>query len=182
MKKEKNNAKNKPRNADQFIPEPISGHYDEQVSKIWAKQLPDLPFEAIPLLALMDVLSNLTSRFHHRALKHFGVSHIEYSIMSTILLNGQGVKPSVITNIVGKGTSGTSQALRKLEKNGYITRDKSPEDKRSVTVNLTGEGLKLAKELCESEALLSSKLFQEVDADEVFRLRQGISAVLEKFV
>ena len=165
---------------DKFVPEPLSGSYDEQISKIWKEQLPSLPSDIIPLMALADVVNGLVSRFHHIALKPYGFSHIEYSILSTILMNGSGVKPSIITDIVGKGSSGTSQALRKLEKNGHITRVKNPNDKRSVTVNLTDSGKEAANKLCESEARLSSEAFNGATQKELLQLRQSLGVIIDK--
>jgi len=167
---------------DSFIPEPISGHYDEQVSDVWQQQLPELPSKGIPLLAIMDVLNTLTTKFHHRALKPLGFTHIEYSILSTLLLNGDGVKPSVITDIVGKGSSGTSQALRKLEKNGYVLRTTNAKDKRSVTVKLTKQGSQVAYDLCQSEAELSSKLFNNVDEKQLRQMRESVNNIIDVLV
>ncbi len=166
---------------DMFIPEPISGRYDEQVEDAWDLRLSDLPSKAIPLLALLDVASTLVGNFHHKTLKGYGHNHTEYAILCTLLLNGAGMRPSVLTGMLGKPSAGTAQTLNKLEKKGLVVREENPDDGRSVLVALTKEGEDVTLQLCEAEASSSRRLTKHLSNKEILELRLAMEKIIDIF-
>jgi DNA-binding MarR family transcriptional regulator len=154
-----------------FVPDPLSRDGDVQVAQAWQAGLPDLPSQAIPLFALLDVLSSLTIRFHRRILADTGHNHSDYAILATLLLNGAPMRPTIFTRMLSNASAATSQTLNKLEKQGLLKRSSSREDKRSVLVSLTAEGKKVALKLCEIEAEETARACKEVDDAEMESLK-----------
>lgn len=166
---------------DLFIPDPVSDDYAEQVERAWRVALPELSdsAQAIPLFAVMDVASALLGSFHQRTLKRRGHNYTEYAILSTLLLNTRGVRPSVFTELLGKASAGTTHALNKLEKNGLIVREQNPVDKRSVIVALTEAGGEVARDLCAAEAAESQRLTRHLSKTDLNQLRTAVGTIIE---
>jgi DNA-binding MarR family transcriptional regulator len=64
------------------------------------------------------------------------------------------IKPEIsqkeLTYLLGMSKQSLAELLAKLEKNGYITREPSEEDRRVVTIKLTDEGMKAADDIDDS--------------------------------
>ena len=56
-----------------------------------------------------------------------------------------GIKPSVLTEILGSSISAVSKQLKAVEEKGYIERSYSKKDKRVVYISLTQKGIELLK-------------------------------------
>lgn len=164
-----------------FIPEPVSGHYDEQVEQAWALSLSDIDSRGVPLLALLDVMSTLVSNFHNKTLKPLGHNYTEYAVLCTLLLHGTGLRPSVLTEMFRHPSANTTQTLKKLEQRRLIHREANPEDGRSVLVALTESGARVARELCEAEAAAASRLGRELSDRELQELRLALGKLVEIF-
>lgn len=161
-----------------FIPKPLSNHSDVYVEKAWHEHLPGLPSRAIPLFSLIDVVSSLSIQFHRKALKNARHSHTEYAILGTLLLNGSSMQPSFFTKMLSNASAGTSQILKKLEKQGLLIREASLVDKRSVLVGLTEKGKAVAIQLCQAEAEESFRATRNLSDDELAELRQAAAKII----
>lgn len=173
MSKPASKTQNKP-----FVPDPLSQDGDSQVAQAWQEGLPELPSQAIPLFALLDVVASLTVRFHRRILADTGHNHTDYAILATLLLNGAPMRPTIFTKMLSNASAATSQTLNKLEKQGLLKRSSSPEDKRSVLVSLTAEGKKVALKLCEIEAEETARACNNMSETELEALKTALRRVV----
>lgn len=164
-----------------FIPEPFSGQYDDEVEAAWSRSLPDQPSKMVPLLSLLYVTRALVDQFHARVLKQFDVSFIEYAIFNSLILNSNGLKPSVFTKLLALPSSHVTQIVNRLEARGLVARQKNPDDKRSVIIVLTRAGEELALRLCESIASESDKLASQLDGEDIKDLRKSMLRVIDIF-
>lgn len=175
-------ARKKPGSEDPgFIPEPVSGHYDKQVEDAWALRLPAIDARGIPLLALLDVLSSLVNGFHNKALKPLGHNYTEYAILCTLLLHDEGLRPSVLTELLRHPSANTAQTLNKLERRGLVQREANPDDGRSVLVALTEQGRQSTTKLCQSEAIASGRLSRDLSDKELKELRGALGTLIALF-
>lgn len=69
-----------------------------------------------------------------------------------------------------------SELLTKLEKKGYITRERLEQDKRIVNVGLTAKGIEKNKELAEARRAATRSVFAALDVDE----REELCRLLER--
>jgi len=164
-----------------FVPEPLAKDGDIQVEQAWHQGLPALPSKAIPLFALLDVLSSLNIRFHRKILARTGHNHTDYAILATLLLNGSPMRPTIFTKMLSNASAATSQTLNKLEKQGLLQRTSSPDDKRSVLVSLTDKGKQVALQLCEIEAEETARTCRDVNETEMEELRAALRKIIGIF-
>jgi DNA-binding MarR family transcriptional regulator len=110
------------------------------------------------------LLWHLTLRWQRQmaaALEPFGLTHVQFVLLATAYwLNRRGEHPSQlrIAAHAGMDLSMTSQALRKLEKMGLVTRHIDPKDSRARMLTVSQVGAALAKQAFEAVE----------DADEAF--------------
>jgi DNA-binding MarR family transcriptional regulator len=102
---------------------------DAQEQQTW-RQLSSM------ILRLQPVLSAQLQR-------EFGVSHFEYLIMACLSETpGSRLRMSVLATITGSSLPRLSQAVGRLEKRGWLSRQPDAEDSRYTLAVLTGAGLR----------------------------------------
>ncbi|HZC94215.1 MAG TPA: MarR family winged helix-turn-helix transcriptional regulator [Mycobacterium sp.] len=101
---------------------------DAQEEQVWA-QLSTM------ILRLQPVLSAQLQR-------EFGISHFEYLIMARLSeVPTSTLRMSVLAALTGSSLSRLSQAVGRLEKRTWVTRQPDPEDSRYTLAALTSAGL-----------------------------------------
>lgn len=83
--------------------------------------------------------SNGFSKMYGRALKPFGLTFPQYLVLLA-LWDEDGILIKNIGERLGMGIGNLNPILTRLEKQDWITKTPSREDKRSVIVSLTGKG------------------------------------------
>ena len=96
------------------------------------------------ILRLQPVLSAQLQR-------EFGISHFEYLIMACLSETpGSRLRMSVLATITGSSLPRLSQAVGRLEKRGWISRQPDTEDGRYTVAVLTRAGLRRLQEVAPS--------------------------------
>lgn len=94
--------------------------------------------------SFLDAMFNvLISPIHEETVD---IGRGEGKIIIYLSNNPDGVNSGKLAEILNVGTGRIGNALKNLEKKGYITRELSKDDKRKVIVKLTEEGFSLADE------------------------------------
>ncbi len=96
------------------------------------------------ILRLQPVLSAQLQR-------EFGISHFEYLIMACLSETpGSMLRMSVLATITGSSLPRLSQAVGRLEKRGWVSRQPDAEDSRYTLAVLTSAGLRQLQEAAPS--------------------------------
>ena len=96
------------------------------------------------ILRLQPVLSAQLQR-------EFGISHFEYLIMACLSETpGSMLRMSVLATITGSSLPRLSQAVGRLEKRGWVSRQPDAEDSRYTLAVLTSAGLRQLQETAPS--------------------------------
>ena len=94
------------------------------------------------------------------------------------------IKPEIsqkeLSYLLDMSKQSLAELLSKLERNGFITREASEEDRRSVNIKLTGEGAKVAGHMDDSRPELE-KLFDCLNDDEVAIFSEYLRRITERF-
>lgn len=110
---------------------------DAQEQQVWA-QLSTM------ILRLQPVLSAQLQR-------EFGISHFEYLMMARLSeAPGSKLRMSVLATITGSSLPRLSQAVGRLEKRGWVSRQPDAEDSRYTLAVLTSAGLRQLQEAAPS--------------------------------
>ncbi|HHU22460.1 MAG TPA: MarR family transcriptional regulator [Clostridiales bacterium] len=95
-------------------------------------------------------LQILMHRAYHNFMSAGKTAHSPYigqGRVLYILKKKREISQKELTHLLAMSKQSLAELLSKLEKNGYIARKPSEKDKRSITINLTEEGLKAADEM-----------------------------------
>ena len=117
-----------------------------------------------------------------RRLSKYGLTLGQYYIMRALWIN-EGQSQRALSEAVGTTEPTTASVLRMLEKNGLIRRTRNQQDRRTINIFLTENGLEMKREL-----LLMAMGINEIatrglsqhDIEEIKRLMRAMSANLLK--
>ena len=91
--------------------------------------------------------------------REFGISHFEYLLMACLSETpGSMLRMSVLATITGSSLPRLSQAVGRLEKRGWISRQPDVEDSRYTVAVLTRAGLRQLQEVAPSHVDTVRKL------------------------
>lgn len=100
-------------------------------------------------------LQQLQMLMHRTMLNRFGLTHNPHRGQGRVLAILK-LKPIIsqkeLTYLLNMSKQSVAELVTKLEKNGYITREPSEEDKRVMTIRLTEEGAKASESTAENES------------------------------
>lgn len=122
----------------------MAGMFDiEDIRAQWAKQRPDIDTAPMALIGRVVRLSALFNEEMNKTFAKHGLSPASFDVLATLLRSGppHALSPNQLlaTMMVTSGTM--TNRIDQLEKEGLVARVPNPEDKRSIHVQLTAEGI-----------------------------------------
>lgn len=113
-------------------------------------------------------------------LSPWGLTRADYGVLSTLRLIGapHELKPSDLKARLLLTSGGVSNVLNRLEKCGYVVRERDGQDGRSFWVRLTPEGVEVATAIIEAWAAAQTAMFADVPADACATASDALRAVL----
>ena len=150
----------------------------------WAEALPDVDTDAMAVLGRIWRLSNLARPSIEATFAKYGLERGEFDVIATLLRSGQArLTPTQLYGLMMVASGTLTHRLGKLEKAGLINRVKSEEDGRSLAVELTAKGRKVAEQafredMASEKALMAG--LSKSDRAELARLLKALAAVVEK--
>jgi MarR family transcriptional regulator, 2-MHQ and catechol-resistance regulon repressor len=133
-------------------------------------------------IKLMRASSSVTTRIN-RELARSGLTDSQFGVLETILHLGPLHQCEIASKLLKSGANLTT-VLDNLEKRGLISRQTDPQDRRSILVNLSGEGRELISRVFPAHAAFISDLISRLNDDEQSQLatlcrKLGLAAVQE---
>ncbi|QYJ86676.1 MarR family transcriptional regulator [Shewanella mesophila] len=134
----------------------------------WAKEKPQL--DTVP----MAILGRMMRLFKHieadisACHKQFGLTMGEFDVLATIRRNGEpySLTPSDLLSSMMLTSGAMTNRVDKLESKGLIERTHCTQDRRSVKVALTAEGLGLIDKAVEAHVAIQQQLTQGLSAED----------------
>lgn len=117
-----------------------------------------------------------------RRLSKYGLTLGQYYIMRALWIN-EGQSQRALSEAVGTTEPTTASVLRMLEKNGLIRRARNQQDRRTINIFLTENGLEMKRELllmAMGVNEIATRGLSQHDIEEIKRLMQAMSANLLK--
>ena len=144
---------------------------DDGVDKVvaqWAKEKPLL--DTLP----MAIFGRMMRLFKHieaeisACHKRFGLTMGEFDVLATIRRSGEpySLTPSDLLSSMMLTSGAMTNRVDKLESKGFIERTHCTEDRRSVKVALTTEGLALIDKVIEAHVAIQQQLTQGLSAED----------------
>ncbi|MGC4019002.1 MAG: MarR family transcriptional regulator [Muricomes sp.] len=128
-------------------------------------------------------LQQLQILMHRTMFNHFGKMHNPHRGQGRVLAILK-LKPVIsqkeLTYLLNMSKQSVAELVAKLERNGYITREPSEDDKRIMTIRLTEEGAKTADDTDESEPH-TLKIFDCLNDDELSALSEYLERIIIQY-
>src|SRR5690606_2589084 len=91
-----------------------------------------------PLTAVLELLPH---RIDAQLLRDENLTHFDYATLSMLALaDGRRMRMTALATGVNATLSRLSHAISRLEQRGLVRRERTPEDARATTVQLTADG------------------------------------------
>ena len=85
---------------------------------------------------------------------------LSYSqILAILIIPDAGIEMSELASVMGLENSTVTRLITRLETNGYVKREKSIADKRSIIVYLKNKGLKIQKNIEKKSDSIGQEIF-----------------------
>jgi len=120
-------------------------------------------------------VSRLFAQFYEKELKSFGLTYSQYLVLLSLweenpqTLHSIGQKLDLSSNTL-------TPLLKRLEQSGWVTRQKSDQDKRQLIVSLTQKGKEQKQPIYDA---ISKCISEEMDL-ELYKQKKDIMDQLEK--
>jgi len=140
----------------------MSADFFDQLLQKWQCERPDLDFSGLATLGRMDFVAYYWVQMRESNLKGLDLTLGESEVLLALRMSGQpfSLTPSQLIDQVVCSSGGMTKMLDSLESREFVRRAPSPTDRRSVLVELTNTGKKLADQVVE----LESKRYSDFEA------------------
>jgi DNA-binding MarR family transcriptional regulator len=128
---------------------------------------------ALPITLLHKNMFNETEQFLKQK---YDLLHSHLDVLATLYFNGNALTPTELYDATVFSSGGMTKVLHKLQERGFITREPSPEDKRSLLVCITSLGSKLVEEFLQEITQQKTKIFSILSKKE----QEQLQTLLEK--
>lgn len=136
----------------------------DRVVEQWAKQKPELDTDPMAMMGrLMRIAKYMETKVADLH-KKYDLKLGEFDVLATLRRSGKPYRltPSELIDTMMLTSGAMTNRLDKLETKGLILREHSKEDRRSVTVQLTKDGLILIDKLIEEHADVQKSLVKSM--------------------
>ncbi|MCI4040373.1 MULTISPECIES: MarR family winged helix-turn-helix transcriptional regulator [unclassified Streptomyces] len=151
----------------------------------WERERPDLDFTAMATLARFARLHIAGSRRVDAVFAAHGLDRGEFDVLASLRRTGapHEMPPSQLAEILLITRAGMTKRVDRLEARGLVTRRADPEDRRSLRICLTPEGIVLVDAAVTEHAANENRLLSLLTEDEAHAfdatLRKLLAAVEE---
>ncbi|MBV9592858.1 MAG: MarR family transcriptional regulator [Actinobacteria bacterium] len=118
--------------------------------------------------------------FYRDQFEELGLSHGEWTVLSTLALDGRGggVMPSRLADICGVSPSTMTHRLDRMVERGLVARSADPDNRARSRVVLADAGWELFRRAVLDAEVVESRILSPLDARE----QRQLAALLEKVV
>ncbi len=132
---------------------------------------------------LVRLIKHLYKRIHANAnnlLKPYGISHPEYDILMMMYgTPGQSLTPTEVAEAASEKSANVTRLTDQLCEKGLISRSANIEDRRKITLTLTGEGEQLIERMLPDICDLLALEVSAIGEAEQLRLEKLLKKMLE---
>lgn len=125
----------------------------EGLAERWEARFPGIDAATVEPIARLGAVSRAIAHFHGDVLRPHGLQLSDYQVLSILLTGAPGDEPSPkrLSEVLRQTPAGMTKTLDRLETLRAIRRVSSPADRRSVLIELTARGKRLAEQACLAE-------------------------------
>lgn len=146
----------------------------------WGRERPDLDVSPMGVIGRLGRASELMSRGLQGYFEQHGLAHGQFDVLATLRRSGSPftLTPGALADSTMRSQAAMTNRLAGLEAKGLIERKTDPDNRRSVLVSLTDEGLDLVDRIVAGHVDNERRLLAALTGAEQDRL----AGLLEKLL
>ena len=146
----------------------------------WREERPDIDCSGKAVVGRILHLHDIILRAVDRALAPHGLKYPTYAVLATIRVSGKPYRmsPSELLSSLLLSSGGLSNLLRRMEKDGFISRTADNRDGRGVIVELTEKGIAAADASMADHAAVERRLCECLPLDMHETIARGLGLMI----
>ena len=155
----------------------------DRVVEQWAKEKPELETEPMAMMGRIMRIAKYMETQVADLHKTYDMKLGEFDVLATLRRSGKPYRltPSELIGSMMLTSGAMTNRLDKLEAKGLIGREHSKEDRRSVSVKLTKDGLVLIDEMMTEHVEMQKKLVKSLSASQKKNINQLLKTWLSAY-
>ena len=155
----------------------------DRVVDQWAKEKPELETEPMAMMGRIMRIAKYMETQVAELHKKYDMKLGEFDVLATLRRSGKPYRltPSELIGSMMLTSGAMTNRLDKLEAKGLISREHSKEDRRSVSVQLTKDGLILIDQMMTEHVETQKKLVKSLSASQKKNTNQLLKAWLSAY-
>ncbi|WP_414755875.1 MarR family winged helix-turn-helix transcriptional regulator [Anabaena sp. CCY 9910] len=135
----------------------------------WQQELPQLDTSAVSIIGRVLRIARLLEKHRESILVEYGLNVWSFDVLATLRRQGQPfqLKPTELYSLLMLSSGAMTNRIDRLEQDGIVTRVRDAEDRRSVMVQLTPKGIKLADTVMPILFKKEKQMLSQFTADEL---------------
>ncbi|MEZ8086004.1 MULTISPECIES: MarR family winged helix-turn-helix transcriptional regulator [unclassified Vibrio] len=155
----------------------------DRVVEQWAKEKPELDTEPMAMMGRIMRIAKYMETQVAELHKKYDMKLGEFDVLATLRRSGKPYRltPSELIGSMMLTSGAMTNRLDKLEAKGLISREHSKEDRRSVSVQLTKDGLILIDQMMTEHVETQKKLVKSLSASQKKNTNQLLKTWLSAY-
>ncbi|MFA0014123.1 MarR family transcriptional regulator [Vibrio lentus] len=155
----------------------------DRVVEQWAKEKPELETEPMAMMGRIMRIAKYMETQVAELHKKYDMKLGEFDVLATLRRSGKPYRltPSELIGSMMLTSGAMTNRLDKLEAKGLISREHSKEDRRSVSVELTKDGLILIDQMMTEHVEMQKKLVKSLSASQKKNTNQLLKTWLSAY-
>ncbi len=155
----------------------------DRVVEQWAKEKPELETEPMAMMGRIMRIAKYMETQVAELHKNYDMKLGEFDVLATLRRSGRPYRltPSELIGSMMLTSGAMTNRLDKLEAKELISREHSKEDRRSVSVQLTKDGLILIDQMMTEHVEVQKKLVKSLSASQKKNTNQLLKAWLSAY-
>lgn len=135
----------------------------------WQQELPQLDTSAIGIIGRVLRIARLLEKHRESILVKYGLNVWSFDVLATLRRQGQPfrLKPTELYSLLMLSSGAMTNRIDRLEQDGIVMRVRDLEDRRSVMVQLTPQGIQLADTVMPILFEKEKQILSQFTADEL---------------
>lgn len=144
-----------------------SPDWADEMLESWSTLQPDFDVKAYQVTSRIARLALHIARHQEDVFAGFGLNRGDVGVLSALrIAENNRLSPTQLFKGLMLSSAGITSRLDRLEKRGLVRRERHPNDRRGVLVELTGEGRSLLEQAVRANTAAERELVQGLDAAE----------------
>ena len=152
--------------------------FAEQAVRQWTERYPGIDASHILVVGrILRIAAVVTARSEIELAEH-GLSRGEFDLLCALRRADRPLRPGAITTVTGASPAAITKRLDRLSAQGLVRREPAEDDRRSVLVSLTEEGIDRTDTTFPAIAASEAEALAGLDPEDAAHLAELLAVVL----